>query len=66
MLRDLKIPVTLEKGENHLLIKLKNRYGTAGFSACIEDEAETRLFDMEVVVPQEKGMASQTRKVGKI
>ena len=66
MLRELKIPVTLEKGENHLLIKLKNRYGTAGFSACIEDEAETRLFDMEVVVPQEKGMVSRTEKVRKI
>lgn len=65
-LREMKIPVTLEKGENHLLIKLKNRYGNAGFASCIEDESETMLYDMEVLIPKEKGMVSPSLNTGKI
>jgi hypothetical protein len=56
-IRDKAIPVVLEKGENRLLIKLKNRFGTAGFASSIEDSAKTLLYDLEVVVPKEKGMA---------
>ncbi|MCE5250790.1 DUF362 domain-containing protein [bacterium] len=56
-IREFSIPVTLEKGENRLLIKLKNRFGPAGFASCIEDTSKTRLYDMEVTVPKEKGMA---------
>ncbi|MDP2981980.1 MAG: DUF362 domain-containing protein [Candidatus Latescibacter sp.] len=56
-LREQAIPVVLEKGENHLLIKLKNRFGPAGFASSIEDTSKTMLYDMEVVVPKEKGMA---------
>ena len=55
-LRDVSVPVTLEKGENRLLIKLKNRYGLAGFSSSIEDSSKTMLFDMEITVPKERGM----------
>jgi len=56
-IRELAIPVVLEKGDNHLLIKLKNRFGPAGFASSIEDTSKTMLYDMEVVVPKEKGMA---------
>jgi uncharacterized protein (DUF362 family) len=55
-LRELAIPVVLEKGDNHVLIKLKNRFGPAGFASSIEDTSKTLLYDMEVVVPREKGM----------
>ncbi|MFA6472084.1 MAG: DUF362 domain-containing protein [Candidatus Latescibacterota bacterium] len=54
-LREKAVPVVLEKGENHLLIKLKTRYGAAGFASSIEDTAKTMLYDLEVVVPKEKG-----------
>jgi hypothetical protein len=60
-IREKSIPVVLEKGENYLLIKLKNRYGAAGFSSSIEDSASTMLYDMDIVVPGEKGMAQQVR-----
>jgi hypothetical protein len=56
-LREIAVPVVLEKGENHLLIKLKNRFGETGFSSSIEDSSKTMLYDMQVVVPKEKGMA---------
>ena len=56
-LRECNIPVTLKKGENHLLIKLKNRFGQAGFASCIEDSSKTMIYDMEVVVPIEKDMS---------
>ena len=55
-LREEAIKITLQKGDNHLLIKLKNRFGDAGFAACIEDDAQTMLYDLEVVVPRDKGM----------
>lgn len=55
-LRKKAIPVVLEKGGNHLLIKLKNRFGPAGFASSIEDTAKTMLYDLEVTVPREKGM----------
>lgn len=55
-LREQALPVVLEKGENHLLIKLKNRFGPAGFASSIEDTSKTMLYDLKVVVPQEKGM----------
>lgn len=61
-LRDKAIPVTLEKGANHLLIKLKNRFGDAGFSSCIEDSSKTMLYDMEVTVPKEQGMQEMAKK----
>jgi hypothetical protein len=56
-IRGVAVPVTLEKGDNHLLIKLKNRFGPSGFASCIEDSAKTMLYDLEVIVPKEKGMA---------
>ena len=56
-IRDKAIAVVLDKGDNRLLIKVKNRFGAAGFSSCIEDSAKTMLYDLEVVVPKEKGMA---------
>jgi len=62
-LREFAVPVTLEKGDNHLLIKLKNRFGLAGFASSIEDSSKTMLYDMEIVVPKEQGMAAPT-KVG--
>ena len=65
-IREEKIPVTLVKGKNHLLIKLKNRYGDAGFASTIEDDSETQLFDLEVVVPKEKGMAIAAVQTGKM
>jgi hypothetical protein len=61
-IREKAVPVVLEKGDNHLLIKLKNRFGEAGFASCIEDTAKTMLYDMEVVVPKEKGMAPPAGK----
>ncbi len=57
-LREESIGITLQKGDNHLLIKLKNRFGDAGFAACIEDDSQTMLYDLEVVVPKDKGMKS--------
>ncbi len=60
-IRDRAVKITLEKGDNHLLVKLKNRYGEAGFAATIEDNSETMLYDMEVVVPKEKGMRTAER-----
>lgn len=62
LLREFSIAVTLEKGDNHLLIKLKNRFGTAGFASSIEDSSKTMLYDMEVIVPKDKGMASPSTK----
>jgi hypothetical protein len=61
-IREKAIPVVLEKGDNHLLIKLKNRFGEAGFASNIEDKAKTMLYDMEVVAPKEKGMAALAAK----
>jgi hypothetical protein len=58
-IREKAIPVTLIRGDNHLLIKLKNRIGVAGFSSCIEDTAKTMLYDLEIVVPKEQGMAKE-------
>lgn len=60
-LREVAVPVTLEKGDNRLLIKLKNRYGLAGFASSIEDSSKTMLYDMEIMVPKEKGMATPTK-----
>ncbi|MHB9029757.1 MAG: DUF362 domain-containing protein, partial [Candidatus Latescibacterota bacterium] len=57
-IREKAVPVTLLPGDNHLLIKLKNRIGAAGFSSCIEDTAKTMLYDLEIVVPKEQGMAA--------
>jgi len=48
---DVRVPVTLDKGMNRLLIKLRNRYGEAGFSCSIVDDSETRMYDIRVVVP---------------
>ncbi|MFC1694340.1 DUF362 domain-containing protein, partial [Candidatus Latescibacterota bacterium] len=56
LFREYSIPVSLEAGDNHLLIKLKNRYGLAEFASSIEDETKTMLYDIEVIVPQERGM----------
>ncbi len=58
-IREQSIPVILARGDNHLLIKLKNRFGAAGFSACIEDTAKTMLYDMEIVAPHAQGMAKE-------
>ena len=55
-IREQDIPVMVKKGRNHLLIKLKNRYGDAGFASSFEDESGSSLFDMKVVVPEEKDM----------
>lgn len=55
--RSVKVPVTLKKGDNQLLIKIKNRFGSCGFSASIEDTSQTLLYDVEVAVPKDKGMA---------
>ena len=52
------IPITLKKGKNHLLIKLKNRYGLAGFQSSLEDSSGTMFYDMEIIIPKEKGMVS--------
>jgi hypothetical protein len=60
-IREIAVPVILEKGENHLLIKLKNRFGNAGFASSIEDSSKTMLYDLEVVVPREKGMAAPVK-----
>jgi hypothetical protein len=60
-LREISVPVVLDKGSNHLLIKLKNRFGDAGFSSSIEDSSKTMLYDLEVVVPKEKGMAAPVK-----
>jgi len=57
-LHDQLVPIVLVKGENRLLIKLKNRFGAAGFSCTIQDEADTMLYDIDVVVPRGKGMAA--------
>ncbi|MBN1292117.1 MAG: DUF362 domain-containing protein [Candidatus Latescibacteria bacterium] len=65
-IREEKIPITLARGENHLLIKLKNRFGDAGFASSIEDDSESRLFDLEVIVPKEQGMALPAVQTGKI
>jgi hypothetical protein len=54
-LREQAIPVVLDKGDNHILIKLKSRFGPAGFASSIEDTSKTRLYDLEVVVPKEQG-----------
>ncbi len=56
MIREKEISVTLEKGDNHLLIKVKNRFGETGFAATIEDKSQTMLYDLDVVVPKERGM----------
>ena len=48
--------MTLDKGDNHLLIKLKNRMGEAGFAATIEDDSATMLYDLEIAVPKDRGM----------
>jgi hypothetical protein len=53
--------VVLDKGDNHVLIKLKSRFGAAGFASSIEDTSHTMLYDLEVVVPKEKGMAQPAR-----
>ena len=58
-IRETAVPVVLAQGDNHLLIKLKNRIGAAGFSSCIEDSAKTMLYDLEIVVPLEQGMAEE-------
>ncbi len=55
-IREKSVKVTLEKGDNHLLIKLKNRFGDAGFAATIEDDSQTMLYDLDVTVPKERGM----------
>jgi hypothetical protein len=57
-IRSVSVPVVLEKGENHLLIKLKNRFGPAGFASSIEDTSKTMLYDLDVVIPKERGMAA--------
>ena len=36
-----------------------NRFGNAGFSACIEDTAKTMLYDLEIVVPRAQGMEKE-------
>jgi hypothetical protein len=55
-IREKEVKVTLNKGDNHLLIKLKNRRGEAGFAATIEDDSATMLYGLEIVVPKDRGM----------
>ncbi|MFC1693088.1 DUF362 domain-containing protein [Candidatus Latescibacterota bacterium] len=59
-IREKDISVTMNEGLNHLLIKLKNRVGTAGFMSSLEDESGSSLFDMKVIIPAEKGMLEKT------
>ncbi len=60
-IREKDIPVFVKEGRNHLLIKLKNRIATAGFMSSLEDDSGNSLFDMKVIVPEEKGMRAKSK-----
>ena len=46
-----RVPVSLPRGGNPLLVKVRNRYGDTGFAASIVDDTGGMLFDMKAVLP---------------
>jgi hypothetical protein len=58
---EFRVPVSLKKGTNTLMVKVVNRYGESGFAASIVDvgtgKSGTMLFDIKPVLPGDQPTA---------